>query len=120
VTGANTEGRGRGRGAATSGDSSVGRGTDSPASSEGRGGRGNLAVRGGARGGQDSRGRGTFGGGGGRGAPRGRGGPPAAVIFAANTPARVDPRLSTADQLVAKFKQLTVKVSSCAPITNLP
>lgn len=94
----------RGRGAVPAGSSFVGRGSDSPASSEGRGGRGSPF----GRGGQDFRGRGSYGGGGG---PRGgRGGPPASLIFAANTPARVPDRLSTADQLVATLKRLPVKV----------
>ena len=84
-----------------------GRGSPAPSSYSGSG-RGDGGNRGGFRGGP--------GGGGPRGGSRGSGGggggfrgpPPAAEVFAAGTPARVDARLSSLDALVQSFSNLRV------------
>jgi eukaryotic translation initiation factor 2C len=72
---------------------------------EGRGGQS------GGGGGFEPRGGGFRGGGGGgpRGNFRGRGGPTGPLVFAENTPARIDTRLSTTDQLITSFKKLEVR-----------
>ncbi|EGN97699.1 hypothetical protein SERLA73DRAFT_169952 [Serpula lacrymans var. lacrymans S7.3] len=84
----------------------------------GGGGRGDF--RGG--GGGDFRGGGGGGGGGsgGQGGPRGgfggqRGGPPGDIIFARSTPANIDQRLSSLNQLVSSFKELSVNPSPERP-----